>query len=101
MKIRITEAELQGIIQESVKKIIKEAIDDREELAFYNNYGNQSQYPANDFLEPYDGELGMTAQYDDDEVKFAMMDDPEYFLDGKDPIYHSKKPGDYRTKCGI
>ena len=36
MKIRITEAELQGIIQESVKKIIKEAIDDREELAFYN-----------------------------------------------------------------
>ena len=80
---------------------VNEGVDDREELAFYNNYGNQSQYPANDFLEPYGGELGMTAQYDDDEVKLAMMDDPEYFLDGKDPIYHSKKPGDYRTKCGI
>ena len=96
--IRLTESDLHRIVEESVKKIIREYINDHEELAFYNNYGNQSQYPAHDFLTPDDGELGMTAQYDDNEIKDAMSFDPEYFLNGKDPIYHSKKLGDYRTR---
>lgn len=100
-KIRLTENDLHRIVKESVKRIIREAYTDddslMDDMAFYNIYGNQSQYPANDGLEPFEGELAMTAQYDDDEYNLAMQD-PEYFFDGKDEIYRSKMPGDYRTK---
>lgn len=71
----------------------------REERDFYNEFGNQSQYPANEFMPPFEGELSMTAQYSPEDYERRMSDwDPEYFLDGKDEIYKSKLPGDYRTK---
>ena len=108
--IRLTESDLHRIVKESVKRIIREdEVSDDEywenvakknaEHDFYNEYGNQSQYPAYEYIRPFEGELGMTAQYDEDDYNERMNDyDPEYFLDGKDEIYLSKKPGDYRTK---
>ena len=117
--IRLTESDLRRIVKESVKKIIREdEIDandfdeddfdedeywanearEEEEHEFYNLYGNQSQYPAYEYAGPFEGELGLTAQYDEDDYNERMNDyDPEYFLDGQDPVYRSKKPGDYRT----
>ena len=110
--IRLTESDLHRIVKESVKKIIREdeisddeywenVAKEQEEHDFYNEYGNQSQYPAYEYIGPFEGELGMTAQYDEDDYNERMRDyDPEFFLDGQDPIYRSKKPGDYRTEKG-
>lgn len=110
--IRLTESDLHRIVKEAVNTILNEEdfhdeeseIMDgwrkaREEREFYNEFGNQSQYPANEFMPPFEGELSMTAQYSPEDYERRMSDwDPEYFLDGKDEIYKSKLPGDYRTK---
>lgn len=96
--IRLAESDLHRIVKESVKRIIREGLYDNEQ-DFYNKFGNQSQYPANEFMPPFEGELSMTAQYSPEDYERRMSDwDPEYFLDGKDEIYKSKRPGDYRTK---
>ena len=95
--VKLTESDLHRIVKESVNRIIREGLYD-DEQDFYNEFGNQSQYPAYEYIEPFDGELAMTAQYDNDDYEKRMSDwDPEYFLHGKDEIYRSKKPGDYRT----
>ena len=98
--IKLTESDLRNIIKNSVKKVIREIYDDEEELEheFYNEFGNQSQYPAYDYMPPLEGELGMTAQYSDEERDARMHDyDPEYFLDGRYNDYRSKMPGNYCT----
>jgi hypothetical protein len=96
--IRLTESDLHRIVKESVNRIIREGLYDNEQ-DFYNEFGNQSQYPAYEYMPQFEGELSMTAQYSPEDYERRMSDwDPEYFLDGKDEIYKSKLPGDYRTK---
>jgi len=98
--VRITEGDLHRIVKKSVNRIIREMDDDwdEDEHEFYNEYGNQSQYPAYRYMEPDEGELGMTAQYDDEDIDKRLSDyDPEYFLNGKDDVYRSKMPGNYCT----
>ena len=107
-KIRMTESDLHRIVKESVRRILKESDEEEEfyddfgneeEKEFYNEFGNQSQYPAYEYMPPFEGELSMTAQYSPEDYERRMSDwDPEYFLDGKDEVYKSKLPGDYRTK---
>lgn len=96
--VRLTEGDLHRIVKKSVNRIIREMDDDWDEQEFYNEYGNQSQYPAYRYMKPDEGELGMTAQYDDEDIDKRFSDyDPEYFLDGKWDVYRSKMPGNYCT----
>ena len=112
--VRLSEGDLHRIVKKSVNRILQESYEDdekyftsfmspeefreRTEQDMYNFYGNQSQYPAYEYLPPFEGELGMTAQYNDEDRDRRMSDyDPEYFLDGRDDIYRSKMPGNYST----
>ena len=98
--IRLTEGDLHRIVKKSVNRVLREMDDDwdEQEQEFYNEYGNQSQYPAYEYIPPAEGELGMTAQYSDEERDARMSDyDPEYFLDGRYDDYRSKMPGNYCT----
>ena len=108
--IRLTEGDLHRIVKKSVNRILRESYEDylaslspeefreRTEQDMYNVYGNQSQYPAYEYIPPAEGELGMTAQYSDEDRDRRMSDyDPEYFLDGRYDDYRSKMPGNYCT----
>jgi hypothetical protein len=108
--IKLNESDLHKIVKESVNRILRENYEDflaslspeefreRTEQDMYNVYGNQSQYPGYDYMPPLEGELGMTAQYSDEERDARMHDyDPEYFLDGRYDDYRSKMPGNYCT----
>jgi hypothetical protein len=108
--IRLTEGDLHRIVKKSVNRVLRESYKDflaslspeefreRTEQDMYNLYGNQSQYPAYEYGPPFEGELGMTAQYDDEDRDRRMSDyDPECFLDGREDVYRSKMPGNYCT----